>query len=191
MQKTGTGSKRECDAELCGEMSINRSTIGMGVKSKKKSSNTKNPSARRFPSSGVISSNGCVRTFPSQNKINTHNNQLKLNAPSEKVNRTGKKLSAINTPMAMGKILRAFSPNKPYATCPPSSVPTGTRLSAVTSNPAQPANATVVKLHIQSVEWNRLTCKEISQPIEQQAISPLMLTGSGSNFPKTTYLENK
>ena len=71
------------------------------------------PSARRNGSSGVISSSGCVRTLPSQNRIITHSSQLKLNAPAESVSKEGKTLSVINKPMAIGNILRAFSPNRP------------------------------------------------------------------------------
>ena len=85
----------------------------MGVKISKKMNSTKKPRARRFGSSSVMSSSGVVRTFPSQNKMNTHNNQLKLKELSEKVNNTGKKISEIKTPIAMGKILRAFSPKRP------------------------------------------------------------------------------
>ena len=53
-----------------------------------------------------MSSRGCVRTFPNQNKITIHNNQLKLNALNESVNNTGRKLSAISVPMATGKMRR-------------------------------------------------------------------------------------
>ena len=90
--------------------------MGMGVKSNTKMIKTIMPSARRDGSSGVMSSSGCVRTLPSQNKIITHNNQLKFTELTEKVNKEGKTLSATRKAMATGNILRAFSPNKPYAT---------------------------------------------------------------------------
>ncbi len=89
------------------EMMRSRITVAFHISSppcgRKKMNRTKKPSARRLVSSSVMSSSGCVRTFPSQNKMNTHNNQLKLNEVREKVNSAGRKINEIKTPRAIGK----------------------------------------------------------------------------------------